>query len=192
MRAAPGLCLPAWLAMSASLVGCTWLEAYPVTRPATVVDLGGPSQSIDLAALLRLAAGLPDMTGARLEAKFADASRRAANIGRPVDRLRVALLLSRPDAPNEDLDQAGQILTELTRCPVVRETNPVLADFASYQLQLIDNRRRQRDELARIRRDAEADRTQLETLKQQLEALKAIEQGIDAGEPAGLAAPAKE
>src|SRR5262245_19833836 len=102
---------------------------------------------------------------------------KAAASGMPVDRLRLATLLATLAPPSRDEVRAGELLR-----PLADASSPGIGRFASLLAAQLAERQRLARELERLSREAERSAREgekrEEALKQQIEALRAIERNI--------------
>ena len=154
----------AWVAITALLAGCN-----QELRPTVVADPADAARSAELANVLSLAARLGSLSGTELQTDLADTSRRVELSGRPADKVRLALLLSRPGAPLEEVAKARSILVGVANSTDAKRTDPMWSDFAAFHLTLIEGRLWQKDELSRLRRMNEEERLRLEEERQRRE-----------------------
>ena len=202
----------AWVAITALLAGCS-----QELRPEADADRAAAARCADVASVLSLAARLGTLSGTELQTDLAETTRRVELSGRPADKVRLALLLSRPGAPVDEVAKARGILVGVANDTDVKRTEPIWSDFAAYHLKTIAGRLWQKGELSRLRRMNEEERQQreeerqqretleqktetlqqqresleqkTETLQQQLEAVKTIEKKIDERAPARSVPP---
>jgi hypothetical protein len=141
------------------LAGCTMLPAPFVSNPL---------DSIVAEAVAAASAPAADQAAALARAEKAAAS------GASADRLRLATLLATLPPPLRDEGRAGELLQSVTEGGMGR--------FAGLLSAQIAERQRLARELERARTDAERNARERdkreETLKQQIEALRAIERNI--------------
>jgi hypothetical protein len=149
----------ALLVLAAALAACTSLPAPFVPNPVESIVA-------EAVAAARAPAGEQAAALARAE--------KAAASGAPAERLRLATLLAVLPAPVGDDERAGELLQSVTEGSMGR--------FAALLSSQIAERRRLARELERVRSDAERNAREHdkreETLKQQIEALRAIERNI--------------
>jgi hypothetical protein len=147
------------LVLLAALAGCTALPAPFVPNPVEGIVA-------EAAAAVRTPASEQAAALARAE--------KAAESGASADRLRLATLLAVLPAPLGDDARAGELLQSVTEGSMGR--------FAALLSSQIAQRQRLARELERVRSDAERSAREHdkreETLKQQIEALRAIERNI--------------
>jgi hypothetical protein len=92
----------------------------------------------------------------------------------PGDRIRLALLLSLPSAPFRNDAGARRLLSE-----ALQGEAGAVRDFVSLQLAILDERDDQARAIDRMEQELSGTRAQVNTLREQLEALKAIEKNIE-------------
>lgn len=147
------------LVLAAALAGCTTLPAPFVPNPVESIVA-------DAAAAARAPASEQAAALARAE--------KAAASGAQADRLRLATLLAVLPAPLGDDARAGELLQSVTEGSLGR--------FAGLLSSQIAERQRLARELERVRSDAERNARERDkredTLKQQIEALRAIDRNI--------------
>ena len=156
-----------------------WVLA--LTGCAAVQPLINPVDGIVAEALITARAPAPEQAAALARAE--KEVQRPGNAA-PIDRLRLAALLAMLPAPLRDDARAVELLE-----PIADVTAPGIGRFAALlSTQIMERQRvarelerlsreRERSEKAREALDKERDKRE-EALKQQLEALRAIERGI--------------
>ena len=154
-----------WAFLLMALAGCAALEPNPVDRIVAEAVVAARAPFAEQQASL-----------ARAHQAFAS--------GAPADRLRLATLLATLPPPLRDDARAVELLE-----PIADAGSPGVGRFAALLASQVTERRRIAHEIERLR--AEAERTgreravadkerdkREEAMKQQLEALRAIERGI--------------
>jgi hypothetical protein len=156
-----------WVFLFMALTGCAALQPDP-----------GPVDAIVAEAVRAARAPFPEQQAALARAQ------QGLGGGRPADRLRLATLLATLPPPLRDDARAAELLG-----PVADAGAPGIGRFAALLATQVNERRRVTHEVERLRAeleragreralsDKERDKRE-EALKQQLEALRAIERGI--------------
>ena len=128
--------------------------------------------SDDLVALVAYSNWLRDSNPAQLQRVLADAEARAKDPGGAVDKMRLAVILSLPQAPFRNDARASALIEHLLNDPRTDTNVAMFAYMLRWDLQ--DRHRLQAD----YERSLTQERQQRATLKQKLNELKAIEEQI--------------
>jgi hypothetical protein len=185
-------------------IGCFAIAAC---QPGALI---GPQRSsaasAELASLARYGNRVRQSSAVELEREYRELLTQMTTSSAPGTRLRLALLLSVPDAEFHDRDEALRMLTDLVAAP---EGEPrATQDFAELLYSLLNERtcvtapdrplaelliaerernRRLGTELDATRATLAAERAHRETLQGQLDALKSLEERLLDGERASEA-----
>jgi hypothetical protein len=155
------------------LGACQTLQTK-TTRPSTGATAPEPQARDDLPGLMGFTAWARRQPSARLEAIRPGMEKLARDSGSPVYRIRLAILLSLPDAPFRDDKRARALLNQ-----IVAYDDPAHSDLVAYARLLRWNL----DDRASARETCELDlkneRTQRQNLQHKLNELKAIEEQLD-------------
>ena len=188
------LAISAWL-----LAGC---QVGPSVPPAAQEpEIGTPQDSVDTVSLIRYGYRIRELTADELEAEYQAVLMQGIPDDRPELRFRLVLLLSAPQAPFYDLDRAIVLLEDYlsdrpTRTSpdiefagllveLFRERLSIADNADAIDLQLNDERAQAtqlRQELQSTRSALDSERAENETLRQQLDALIALEEQISLDE----------
>ncbi|MGI9257761.1 MAG: hypothetical protein ACR2QQ_02895 [Gammaproteobacteria bacterium] len=188
------------LAVSAWLL--TACQAGPTVPPAAQeIEIGAPQDSIDTVSLIRYGHMIRELTADELETEYQALLMQGTPDDRPELRFRLVLLLSSPQASFYDLDRAIVLLEDYLSdrttqtspdvefaallVELFEERSSIEESSAATALQLNDERAQTAQlsqELQSTRAELDSELTQNETLRQQLDALIALEEQISLDE----------
>jgi len=133
---------------------------------------GAATRGIELAELLKLASRLGSLPVSELRERLRDTTQRIEASGRAADKLQLALLLSRPGAPLEEVNKARAILVEVANDRGLVQHDAVWRDFATFQLGVLEAQLWRRGELGRLRRSGKVALGENEELEHQVSVLQ--------------------
>lgn len=171
----PG-CGGGWLALllvAIMLAGCQSLTTNPATVDASATAARSPNTQNDLQGLVEFAAWLRWQPPERLVQVTPELADKATVPGTPADRLRLALLLGRPDTPFSDTQESRRLLKDILENSA--DKNDGIAEFARLLLAELNDRAQMHATLAQ---QVEEERDARKQLQYQLDELKTIEEQL--------------
>lgn len=190
LRIVSGLAVLTWL-----LTGCQTGSTVPSATQA--IEVSALPGTIDTSALIEYGNAVRELSADGLEREYRALLMQGGADNNPETHFRLILLLSNPKAPFYDLNRSVLLLEQFI-LNLASNDSPD-ADFAKLLYQLFSERRsiedmmasaaarlddetlratRLNEELLSTRTELDAQRAQIETLRQQLEALVALEEQI--------------
>lgn len=183
------------LAAVSLLVGCETGEV--AVRPAEPVPPESARNAPDLAELLRYGNTVRELDSRQLEEEYRDLVLSNTAVLPSEDIIKLSLLLSAPNAPFHDIDQATRFLRDVIQRDPFHE--PEYVDLAKLLYNLLservyaasedetlarlltearDRNEQLAEELAAVKAELDAERERRETLQGQLDALKKLEEQL--------------
>jgi hypothetical protein len=136
-------------------------------------------QRSDLPALLRYAEAVCTLPPDKLQQVYVHAEKGVRQEPSSAARIRLALLLSRRDAPFFDESRARSLLQAAADPGAGTNGDSESASLARLLLAMLDDRARMREERDRTEQALASERKARATLQRQLDELKAIEQKLN-------------
>ncbi len=177
------------------LAGCQIISAVPPAEQE--IEVVTPEDSLDIGSLIRYGYSIRELTADELETEYQAILMQGMPDNRPELRFRLVLLLGVPEAPLYDLNRAVSLLDDYISNRTSQGSPD--ADFAALLIELYAERLaieinaaeaaeqlseergqtiQREQELQSTRAELDFERSQNETLRQQLNALIALEEQI--------------
>jgi len=166
------LALGAVLALSAALPACAPIAVRPAVSAAAQCP---PRPEIPLGTrdMLRYHACLDRLPAADAAAQYAAVSRQFAQTNGESDRIKLALLLARPDTPFHDTPAALKLLKEWPEAP--RASSTGLRDLAGVLAMLLEGQQHSDDEVTDLKKALAAEKARSAYLQDKIDAVKNLE-----------------
>ncbi len=130
----------------------------------------------DMESVLEYYRHLYSFSGEELDKEYSRAQQILAESNQPINRIRLALLLSFPPAPFKDYDRSLTLLNDYLNDPVNQDSK--LKDFLFFLSSSIQELKNQDERYQKLDQKLKEEKKQREVLQQKLEELKTIEKTL--------------